>query len=302
VGQRVKAAIHGSNADPPQPKADSRQPTPDPRNSHVDDIGHFEAEFCPRRDVESPRFSRPAACCRGQFNANCPRESSVAFGGARASEVPATTSARGRKNAAGQNAKKPSAKAICPNRPRQRGTIPSRKARAARSEFWNLPHEARIRVFLEQRVCESAWFSRPAEKGAVTMKVIFGTGIRVSRRCAKNPKKPLAGVVSLGQRGRAPLALLARGYFRQSLRGTSPATAGSTITIATRCPSSKRERRRASCSPRRFVLTLFRGLLIMGIRRQWRDATAACVRRRAFHAWPRTLKSFLCKWRCIHAT
>jgi hypothetical protein len=55
-------------------------------------------------------------------------------------------------------------------------------------DFWNLPYEARIQAFLEQGLCESAWFSRRVEKGGVTMKVIFGTGNRVFPTCSKNPK------------------------------------------------------------------------------------------------------------------
>jgi len=54
--------------------------------------------------------------------------------------------------------------------------------------FWNLTHEARIRPFLERTVVKLATFSRPAEKGDVTMNAIFGTWNRVSRACSKNPQ------------------------------------------------------------------------------------------------------------------
>ena len=56
--------------------------------------------------------------------------------------------------------------------------------------FWNLTHEARIRPFLERTVVKLATFSRPAEKGDVTMNAIFGTWNRVVEQCAKIPKFP----------------------------------------------------------------------------------------------------------------
>jgi hypothetical protein len=55
-------------------------------------------------------------------------------------------------------------------------------------DFWNLAHEARIRVFLERLVYNSTWFSRSAEKRGVTKEVIIGTVNRVWRCCSNNPK------------------------------------------------------------------------------------------------------------------
>ena len=68
------------------------------------------------------------------------------------------------------------------------------------ADFWNLRHQARIRVYLERAVVKVARFSTSAEKGGVTEEVIFGTVNRVSQVCSNNPKMPLARVAQLALR------------------------------------------------------------------------------------------------------
>jgi hypothetical protein len=68
-----------------------------------------------------------------------------------------------------------------------RGAESTAEIRAALSELWNLMDGARIRAFLEDGVCELAWFFRHFVNGGVTMNVICRTPNRVSRTCSKNP-------------------------------------------------------------------------------------------------------------------
>jgi hypothetical protein len=54
-------------------------------------------------------------------------------------------------------------------------------------DFWNLPHEARIRGLLEHGASEIALFCRADRNPCVAKEVIFGTGNRVFQARSKNP-------------------------------------------------------------------------------------------------------------------